>query len=228
MKPMTETAIQFKNLFKSYQLPAGPVEVLKGADLSLPTGDSLAIVGPSGSGKSTLLNLIAGLIRPDSGSLQVFNHRFDQLDDEEIENARNDCIGIIFQQHHLLQQCTAIENVLLPTLARKLSPEESTENARELLKRVGLADRADHFPAQLSGGEQLRVAIARALICKPSLLLADEPTGSLEPDQGREIIQLLGEVSDCTLVTVTHADYVARAMKQCRLLQHGKLIPHQP
>ena len=215
--------IKIENLFKAYPLPSGPVEVLKGVSFSLEAGASVAITGPSGSGKSTLLGLLAGLHRPDSGRIEIAGQNLAELSPEEIEHFRAASVGIVFQHHHLLMQCTALENVILPTLARRSDSEESYRKARELLERVGLSHRADHFPAQLSGGEQHRVSIARALINRPSLLLADEPTGFLEPSQGREIMKMLVDNRDYTLITVTHADYVAQAMQIRYRLENGQL-----
>jgi ABC-type lipoprotein export system ATPase subunit len=224
---MANDFVTVKNLCKSYKLPAGNVEVLRGIDLQVGQGASIAIVGPSGSGKSTLLNLLAGLLKADSGEIQIGSQSFAQLTEEEIEKFRARHTGIVFQQHHLLMQCTALENILLPTLPIKVDSRVARQKALALLERVGMQNRADHFPAQLSGGEQHRIALARALINEPELILADEPTGSLDPEKGREILDLLSKDRNYTLITVTHADYVAAAMDRRYILKEGKLKPQK-
>jgi ABC-type lipoprotein export system ATPase subunit len=221
---MSTAFLHITDVHKSYHPEAGPVEVLKGAGLRVEAGQAVAIVGPSGSGKSTLLSLLAGLQQPDSGTIEIAGQRLTSLTAPELETFRTRHIGIVFQHHHLLWQCTALENVLLPTLALNQDPPSARQRALELLERVGLAGRADHFPAQLSGGEQHRVAIARALIGRPALVLADEPTGFLEPARGNEIVHLLTAGREYTLITVTHADYVAGAMDCVYTLDRGTLV----
>ncbi|MBF0409035.1 MAG: ABC transporter ATP-binding protein [Candidatus Riflebacteria bacterium] len=215
--------VKIVDVHKTYHPEAGPVEVLRGANLNVCSGQSVAIIGPSGCGKSTLLNLIAGLHKPDRGRIEINGQNLIEMSDKEMENFRATKIGIVFQHHHLLMQCTAIENVLLPTLPLSMNTKEAFNRASELLERVGLSSRAHHFPSQLSGGEQHRVAIARALINHPTLLLADEPTGFLEPSMGKEIVKLLASNRDYTLITVTHADYVAGAMDATFSLEGGKI-----
>ncbi|MBF0543084.1 MAG: ABC transporter ATP-binding protein [Candidatus Riflebacteria bacterium] len=220
---MSETFIRIRDLHKTYRPQAGPVEVLKGVSMEIVHGKSVAITGPSGSGKSTLLSLIAGLQKPDKGHIEIAGKDLEEMSSEEVEKFRALKIGIVFQDHYLLMQCTALENVLLPTLPFSIDPEEALKRASELLEKVGLANRADHFPSQLSGGEQHRVAIARALINRPALLLADEPTGRLEPSMGKEIVKLLTDNRDYTLISVTHANYVAKAMDVSYKLENGEL-----
>jgi ABC-type lipoprotein export system ATPase subunit len=221
---MGQPFLTLENVHKSYHPPAGPVDVLRGIDLQVGPREAIAITGPSGSGKSTLLNLIAGLHRVDQGHIDLDGMRLTELSPDNLETVRAQSIGIVFQHHHLLMSCTALENVLLPTLPLGTDPDKAFQRARGLLEQVGLADRADHFPAQLSGGEQHRVAIARALINSPTLILADEPTGSLEPTRGGDIVKLLTQNRTYALITVTHTDYVAQAMDRCFALDRGKLV----
>lgn len=205
-----------------------PVSVLRGIDLRVEAGETVAIVGPSGSGKSTLLNLLGGLDRPDRGRVVLDGQDLGTLSENELALLRNRRIGLVFQLHHLLPQCTVRENVLVPTLARRDRPDRAAldKRAENLLKRMGLGHRLDAFPATLSGGERQRVAVARALINQPGLVLADEPTGALDEDSARELADLLLEIhrtEGVTLIVVTHSREVAARMGRCLRLRHGKL-----
>ncbi len=168
------------NLGKDYPTRSGPLTVLRGVNLDLQRGNALAVMGPSGSGKSTLLHILGTLDRPTAGSVRLDGQDPFALSERALADFRNRHIGFIFQDHHLLPQCSVLENVLIPTLVSNGSPTEYRAFARQLLERVGLAARLDHRPAELSGGERQRVAVARSLVLKPALLLADEPTGNLD------------------------------------------------
>ncbi|MDA1264459.1 MAG: ABC transporter ATP-binding protein [Planctomycetota bacterium] len=207
----------------------GP-EVLRGVDLTLEHGQRLAVVGPSGSGKSTLLHLIAGLDRPTSGKIRIDGTDVTALDEKGLAKLRQDTIGLVFQDHHLLPQCSALENVLVPTLVTDRRGK-SEERARELLERVGLGERLEHRPAQLSGGERQRVAVVRALINKPSLLLADEPTGALDGDSAGELSSLLLDLNESegvALIVVTHSDALAERVGNILRLEAGALAQSAP
>jgi ABC-type lipoprotein export system ATPase subunit len=206
-----------------------PVSVLRELSLTIPSGERLAILGPSGSGKSTLLNLIGGLDRPDRGSVRVHGRNLAELSDRDLAEVRNRELGFVFQLHHLLPQCSVLENVLVPTLARRDRPDRAALQARalDLLERVGLSARREAFPGTLSGGERQRVAVARALINRPCLLLADEPTGSLDADAAAALAELLTTVhreEGITLVVVTHSQELARRMDRSLWLRQGQLL----
>jgi len=228
--PTTPTpAVTLTAVTKSY--PSGDsqrIQILQNCSWSLPTGTCAAVIGPSGSGKSTLLRLLAGLESPESGSLHVAGCDPSALSPDEGAAFRRDHIGFVFQSHLLLPQLTALENVLLPTLA-SAEPRNTTadaDHARQLLERVGLTKRIHHFPAQLSGGECQRVAVARALVRKPQLLLADEPTGSLDPATAAELADLLFALnadSGMTLILVTHSEKLAARSPEIYRLQGGCL-----
>jgi ABC-type lipoprotein export system ATPase subunit len=202
--------------------------VLDQVSLEVALGESLAIVGPSGSGKSTLLQIIGTLDRPTSGSVALDGRDLNGLDDEQIAAVRNRQIGFVFQSHYLLPQCTVWENVLVPTLACSdvALRERAGERAERLLKRVGLGERKAHRPGELSGGERQRVAVVRALINQPQLLLADEPTGSLDHASAQQLGQLLLELNreeGVTLIVVTHARDLAQRMGRVLELRDGAL-----
>ena len=202
--------------------------VLRDVDLELVAGESLAIVGPSGCGKSTLLNLIGTLERPTAGEVFIGGSDVSKLSEKELAAVRNRELGFVFQAHHLLPQCTVLENVLVPTLAAGNSskPADSMERARRLLHRVGLDHRLDHLPGQLSGGERQRAAVVRALINQPRLRLADEPTGALDQASAEGLAQLLLELNreeKVTLILVTHARELAMRMQRVVELREGVL-----
>lgn len=222
--------VRLTNVSKSYEGLDGsaPVSILKGVSLDIASGESLAIVGPSGSGKSTLLNIIGTLDRPSSGTITLAGQDLTQLDEQQLASVRNRQIGFIFQAHHLLPQCSVLENVLVPTLANDDAALKSSapDRARKLLKRVGLDHRLDHRPGQLSGGERQRVAVVRALINQPRLLLADEPTGALDRASADNLGQLLVELNreeGVTLVVVTHAGDLASRMGRVLEIRDGTL-----
>ncbi len=227
--------LELESVCKSFPQPGGnePVAVLRDLDLSVGEGESLAVTGRSGSGKSTLLNLIAGLDRPDSGVIRVDGVRLEEDDEAALSRFRTKGVGLVFQLHHLLPQCTALENVLLPAYAEGAprAPGEAVDRASDLLRKVGLGDRMDHRPAQLSGGERQRCAIARALLNEPGLLLADEPTGSLDEASAGLILDLLLEINrdeGVTLIVVTHARELARGMSRVCDLRGGRLVSDAP
>jgi ABC-type lipoprotein export system ATPase subunit len=241
--PSSAPLLKLAKVTKCYDSPDGAaaLTVLSDVSLEVQRGESLAIVGPSGSGKSTLLQIIGTLDRPTGGQVLLDGQDLNGLDEIQLASVRNRQLGFVFQAHYLLPQCTVLENVLVPTLATasgaKLPgrdafhrvPTESAEaRASRLLKRVGLGERTIHRPGQLSGGERQRVAVVRALINQPQLLLADEPTGSLDHASARQLGQLLIELNreeGVTLIVVTHAPELAHLMARVLELKDGRLQP---
>jgi len=224
--------LEITDVYKHYDSPdqSENVAVLKGINLSIGQGSSIAVVGPSGCGKSTLLNLMGALDRPSQGRIEFDGKDLGGLNEMQLADVRNQDIGFVFQLHHLLPQCTVLENVLVPTLARPSlgSAQKTRERAQGLLERVGLEDFGAYRPAQLSGGQRQRVAVARALINEPKLLLADEPTGSLDQDTAERIGALLMKIHQdegVTLVVVTHAMNLAQQLGAVFTLDHGVLQP---
>lgn len=219
--------LRLAGLCKTFDLPAGPLEILRDVTLALDAGEAVAIVGPSGSGKSTLLNIIGTLEPPTSGQYQFGETEPFELAPHALARFRNQHIGFVFQDHHLLPECSVLENVLLPTLAAPADRDVLTR-ALALLERVGLTERLNHRPATLSGGERQRVALARALINKPTLILADEPTGNLDQQTGDVVGDLLlelGRTDGRGLIVVTHAESLARRFSRCYTLDRGTLEP---
>jgi ABC-type lipoprotein export system ATPase subunit len=230
--PTPAPLLKLVNVTRRYDSPAntGALTVLDQVTLDVARGESLAIVGPSGSGKSTLLQIIGTLDRPTSGSVALDGLDLNGLDDVQIAAVRNRQIGFVFQTHYLLPQCSVWENVLVPTLACSDVALRNCagERAERLLKRVGLAERKSHRPGELSGGERQRVAVVRALINQPQLLLADEPTGSLDHASAQQLGQLLLELNreeGVTLIVVTHARDLAQRMGRVLELRDGRLVP---
>lgn len=212
--------IKTENLTKFYQMGEEQVKALNGVNMEIEKGDYVAIMGPSGSGKSTLMNLIGCLDTPSSGEYWLNNKAVSELTDDELARVRNEEVGFVFQSFHLLPRYSALENVQLPLVYRNVPKDERVERAVEALKQVDLADRMGHKPNELSGGQRQRVAIARALINRPSILLADEPTGNLDSNTGKEILALFDRLhqSGNTIILVTHdADVGAHARRVIRL-----------
>lgn len=218
-------ALDAKSICKQYPTRSEPVIVLRDVSLSLTEGEAVAIVGPSGCGKSTLLNILGTLEPPTSGEVQLDGKNPFALDEPALAAFRNIHVGFVFQDHHLLPQCSVIENVLIPTLPNDGAARLTTRAAR-LLDRVGLSARLDHLPSELSGGERQRVAIARALINSPRLLLADEPTGNLDRSSAETVASLLLELQKeegTTLIVVTHSTSLADRMQRCFEFSDGRL-----
>lgn len=221
------TQLVVENLRKEFSTRAGPLTILAGVDLSLPSGESVAILGPSGSGKSTLLHIVGTLDTPTAGTVRMGDTDPFALGEKGMAEFRNRSIGFVFQEHYLLPELSVLENVLIPVLATQTIAAEQRDWAMELIERVGLADRADHRPGELSGGERGRVAIARALVCKPMLLLADEPTGNLDPRTAASVMELLLKLQTQTgtmLIVVTHSEAVASLLDRRMYLEEGRLV----
>ncbi|MFN9539553.1 MAG: ABC transporter ATP-binding protein [Planctomycetota bacterium] len=214
-------------LRKAYPTPSGPLTILDGVDLQLGQSENLAVIGPSGCGKSTFLQIIGTLDQPTAGEVRLGGVNPFALANRELAAFRNHRIGFIFQEHHLLPQLTALENVLLPVLAEQAVDAAAMDRGRQLLDQVGLGARSGHRPAGLSGGERQRVAVARSLIREPLLLLADEPTGSLDEQNARSIGELLLEVQSragAMLICVTHSPTLAGMFQIRRQLRAGKFV----
>lgn len=214
------------HVHKQYPTRGEPLTVLRDVSFSLAAGESLAVLGPSGSGKSTLLYLVGTLDRPTSGRIELEGENLAELDEPRLADLRNRKIGFVFQDHHLLPQCSVIENVLLPTIASGPATAESIDRARMLLERVGLSQRLEHRPAELSGGERQRAAIARALIRRPTLILADEPTGNLDRANAEGVGRLLIEmqrVENAMLIVVTHSPELGGAFERRGRIEDGTL-----
>jgi lipoprotein-releasing system ATP-binding protein len=213
-------------LKKSFSEGPSVLHVLKGVELAVQPGERLAIVGSSGAGKTTLLQLLVGLDRPTEGSVRIFGEDLARLSATVRGNVRNRSLGFVYQFHHLLPEFNAVENVAMPLLVRRLPLAKVSEKAAALLERVGLADRLEHRPGELSGGERQRVAVARALVTDPAVVLADEPTGNLDPGTGERVLELMLELNRETgssLVLVTHDAAIASRMERVLQLNDGRL-----
>jgi lipoprotein-releasing system ATP-binding protein len=218
--------LSIRNVFKSYFLHGKRIDVLRGVSLDIERGELVSLVGPSGAGKSTFLHVIGTLDAPAAGEVLFEERAVFSMNDAEIAEFRNRTIGFVFQSHYLLPEFTALENVAMPALVQRRDRSKTYAQSRELLERVGLGARVDHKPGELSGGEAQRVALARALVLQPAILLADEPTGNLDPATGEGIHQLLRDVNrdlGITAVIVTHNESLARSMPRRLRLAGGQV-----
>lgn len=225
---MSNVVIQANNLTKEYVRDEFHVVALDDANLEVHQGEFIALMGPSGSGKSTLLHLMAAMDRPTGGQITVFGQNLQTLSDAEIARWRNTHIGFVFQSFNLIPVLTAMENVELPLKLTKLNKQQRREQAKRALELVGLGDRLNHTPRQLSGGQEQRVAIARAIVTDPDVILADEPTGNLDANSARDVLTLLGRLNkefNKTLIMVTHDPGAAKTASKIRYLEKGKLLP---
>lgn len=224
---MSNAIISCRSLRKSYYQGQLEVPVLMGIDLSVGSGDALSIVGASGSGKSTLLHLLGGLDMPTSGEIRLMGQDTSIIGEEEKCHLRNASLGFIYQFHHLLPEFTALENVAMPLLIRRVSREEAYGSAREVLRQVGLGHRLAHTPGELSGGERQRAAVARALVTRPACILADEPTGNLDRHTADEVFNLMLELNQnagASLIVVTHDPDLAKRAGRIYHLEDGVLV----
>lgn len=218
--------LQLKNITKSYGLGASKFDALKEISLNIENGDFVSITGPSGSGKSTLMHIIGLLDNPTSGEVLLEGKNISKLDETQLSGIRNKTLGFVFQQFNLLPKTSSLENIMLPLLYSDTPLSSREKMAFEMLKKVGLEDKAKNFPSQLSGGQQQRVAIARALINNPKIILADEPTGNLDSRSGREIMDLLHNLNEKerkTVVLVTHDQDLAKEAKTILIVKDGKI-----
>ena len=221
---MEVPAIKFENVWKIYKLGTVEVAALRGLSIEIKRGEHLAMMGPSGSGKSTFLHLAGALDRPTRGRVLIEGRDPSKLNDDELSKLRNRYIGFIFQTFNLIPRLTALENVMLPLVVRGVDGSERRKRAIEALEQVGLGDRINHRPTELSGGEQQRVAIARAIVTRPRIVLADEPTGNLDSVSAKEIVKVLSQLNrelGITLVVVTHDPEVASAAKRIVRIRDG-------
>ena len=217
--------IEMQGIEKSYGEGGAVTRVLRGIDLRIRPGEYVAIMGASGTGKSTLMNIIGCLDRPGAGRYLLDGDDVGGLDDDALSRLRNEKIGFVFQQFHLLERTTALRNVMLPLVYAETFPDDAEERAAAALAAVGLADRTGHLPSELSGGQQQRVAIARALICDPEIILADEPTGALDRDSGRAVMEIFARLhaDGRTVILVTHDRDVAGQAERIITLEDGRI-----
>ena len=218
--------IELENIHRVFSVGSSEVRALDGIDLSLEAGEYVAVMGSSGSGKSTLMNILGCLDTPTEGRYHLLGHDVPQLDDDSLARVRNREVGFIFQSFNLLPRLSALKNVELPLIYAGVKPPERADRARGALQRIGLGDRVEHRPNQLSGGEHQRVAIARALVGGPSLLLADEPTGNLDSRTSREVMEIVDQLSasGATVVVVTHETEVAEHAQRRVLMSDGRIV----
>lgn len=218
--------LEMKGICKDFPQGKDMVRILRDVDLSIEQGEYMAIMGPSGSGKTTLMNIIGCLDTPTEGTYFLNGEDISSASGDRLSDIRNSTIGFVFQSFYLLPKMTALDNVCLPLIYAGIPKSERRERAAEALTRVGLADRMDHYPNQLSGGQCQRVAIARATINNPSVLLADEPTGALDSASGRQVMELFTELNrqGTTVVLITHAQEVADCARVCRHIFDGRLL----
>ncbi|MCY3414580.1 MAG: ABC transporter ATP-binding protein [Candidatus Heimdallarchaeota archaeon] len=221
----TDKCVRLKNVSKVYDMGLVQVNAIENASLDVPKGQFIVILGPSGSGKTTLLNLIGAIDVPSNGDVHILENDLTQSDRKQLAKVRRDSIGFIFQFFNLLPSLTALENVEYALQLKNVA--NSRQKAKQVLERVGLQDRADHFPSELSGGEQQRVAIARAIAKSPEIILADEPTGELDSETGIKILELLIEIAkneETTIIMVTHSSEIAKIADRVIRLRSGKIV----
>lgn len=226
---MTNVVLECRGLVRSFVDGAAVIEVLKGIDLQVRSGEMIALSGASGSGKSTLLHLLGGLDQPGAGTVSLCGHVLSELKESDRGRIRNQELGFVYQFHHLLPEFSALENVAMPLLIGRQRVSVATRRAEDMLAKIGLSSRAFHRPAELSGGERQRVAIARALVTSPKCLLADEPTGNLDARNAATVCELMIELcrdSQSAVVVATHDERIAARMKRRYLLEDGCLIPN--
>src|SRR5690348_1288037 len=224
---MSDVVVKATDLSKEYIRDEFHVMALDGANIEIQRGDFIALMGPSGSGKSTLLHLIAAMDKPTGGEIEVLGANLRQLSDKQIAHWRNEHIGFVFQSFNLIPVLTALENVELPLKLTRLNKKDRIEHAETALQLVGLGDRMNHLPKQLSGGQEQRVAIARAIVTDPDLILADEPTGNLDATAAEDVLQMLRRLNTeygKTIIMVTHDPHAAKFAKTIRHLEKGKLL----
>lgn len=222
---MTNNVVTLSNVKKLYKMGSEIVAALNGVDLIINQGEFVALMGPSGSGKSTLMNILGCLDRPTEGSYKLLNQEVSHLSDDELAMIRNKTIGFVFQNFNLLPKLTSLENVVLPAVYAGFKTSKRLDMAREALEKVSLADRAEHLPSELSGGQRQRVAIARAIAMKPSIIMADEPTGNLDTKSTGEIMEIFKDLhsNGATIILVTHEPDIAQAAERQILVKDGKI-----
>jgi len=231
MSNSNAVVLEGKDLVKEFIQGEVKIQVLRAASISVRAGERIAIVGASGSGKTTLLQLLGGLDLPTSGTVEIAGSAMNRLNDTERGYLRNRAVGFVYQFHHLLPEFTALENVAMPLLVRRMAPRAAKERASALLARVGLAERLSHRPSQLSGGERQRAAVARALVTQPRLVLADEPTGNLDGRNAAQVFELMLELNrelGTSLVIVTHDERLAARLDRVLVLSDGVLVERRP
>jgi lipoprotein-releasing system ATP-binding protein len=224
---MSKNILEISGLERSFPHPSGKVNVLRGIDLNLGEGETIAIVGTSGAGKSTLLHVIGAIDRPTSGKVVFDGDDLAKLDPRSLAEVRNKKIGFVFQFHHLLPEFDALENVMMPALVARMDHEEASKRAVAVLEELGMKDRLHHRLGELSGGEEQRVAVARAMMLEPKLLLCDEPTGNLDGETGKKVEDLLLDLNrrkGVSLVVVTHNEEFAKKMQKVLRLKSGKIV----
>jgi putative ABC transport system ATP-binding protein len=225
------TIIELKNVWKIYKMGSVNVNALQGVSLKIKKGEFVSILGPSGSGKSTLMNLVGSLDWPSKGDVYLDNHNISHLSESKLAQIRGKKIGYIFQQFNLIPTLTALQNVMLPMIFQNIPEDKRVDVAKKLLERVGLGDRMDHKPKELSGGQMQRVAVARALANNPEVILADEPTGNLDTKTGLEIMKLLGEINKKegkTVILVTHDQDLVQNSKRVIYIKDGRIEKISP
>ena len=224
---MAENVVKLIDVVKTYQMGENKVEALRGISFEISQGEFLAIMGPSGSGKSTCMNMIGCLDRPTSGIVKINGKETAKMKEKELAILRNQTIGFVFQQYHLIPSMTVLENVMLPLKYQRIEKNLRRQMARESLDSVGLSERINHRPHELSGGQKQRVAIARAMVTSPKILLADEPTGALDSKTGKDVMELFRKINKekgTTIIVVTHDNGIGQSMERCIRILDGQIV----
>ena len=224
---MSNTVVRLDNVVKTYSMGESEVHALRGISFAIEQGEFLSIMGPSGSGKSTCMNMIGCLDRPTSGIVEINGKETAKMTEKELALLRNQTVGFVFQQYHLIGSMNVLENVMLPLKYQKVEKSERVERAKQALEAVGLGERIKHRPHELSGGQKQRVAIARAMITKPKILLADEPTGALDSTTGKQVMEMFSKINQeqgTTVIIVTHDPGIGASTERCIKILDGQLV----